>query len=97
MNKHTKTPWWRGGFASIWSGVQEQSAINSDLVCILPGLDENREGNAEFIIRAVNSHDELVEALQDMLALVVNGVQGCDDDPEKMVERTREAINKATR
>ena len=37
------------------------------MVCILPGLDENREGNAEFIVRAVNSHDELVEALEKIV------------------------------
>ena len=95
MSKHTKTPWRLGGFASIWSGVQEQSAISSDLVCVLPELDENREGNAEFIIRAVNSHDALVEALEEarnclatwMEIAEPNDVRGYDEDAIKQIDK----------
>ena len=69
--------------------------MKTDKELIEAVLADPTEGDANACLIA--SAPELLEALQDMLALVVNGVQGCDDDSEKMVERTREAINKATR
>ena len=38
----------------------------------------------------------MLEALQDCLALMVNGPDGCDDDPVRIETATRAAIAKAT-
>lgn len=69
MSKHTKVPWVRLYVTEI------RPANNPDetLIAEVNGADRRFEeedvndecvANAEFIIRAVNCHDELVEALE---------------------------------
>ena len=39
---------------------------------------------------------ELLEALRDCLALIVNGPDGCDDNPKRIEDQARAALAKAT-
>jgi hypothetical protein len=72
MSKHTPTPW----RVTEHERNDESIAlcIHSDAmgmpICRLGGniSQINVEANAEFIVRAVNSHDKLVEAAERLLA-----------------------------
>jgi hypothetical protein len=72
MSEHTPTPWARyddgklaarGWIKSVCKGIPEQMVAQA----IGVGAIEEREANAAFIVRAVNSHDDLVKALEAML------------------------------
>jgi len=52
---------------------------------------EQAEANARLIASA----PAMLEALQDCLALMVNGPEGCDDDPVRIETATRAAIAQA--
>jgi hypothetical protein len=54
---HTPTPWMRNG-----AGISTESSSAS--LCVCAGV-EGQE-NAAFIVRAVNSHQELMEALKNV-------------------------------
>lgn len=62
--KHTSTPWHahKPDESNGWWYVDgEDSAIGD--VCTL--YHDNAESNAAFIVKAVNCHEELLEALRD--------------------------------
>lgn len=84
--KHTPLPWqaqsraltdnslvivrkeWRAG-----DGHEEVCCIRPN-ICRCNGFQNDRDiANADLICRAVNAHDELVGALQDMLTLFGEG------------------------
>ena len=72
--KHTPTPW-----AIFKAGIGEE---NGDGIASLWREGEEREANAALIVRAVNSHDELVKALKSLVEAVVNGtVYDAQSDP----------------
>lgn len=52
-------------------------------------------GNAEFIVRAVNCHDELVAALKESLAMINRQSDFNDDGDGEMKDRMADAIKKA--
>lgn len=78
--EHTPTPW-RSSFPSyvIGGGIK---------ICQLKGIyvnNPNREADAEFIVRACNSHDELVAMLKtsyDAIASLDVNVFGSGADEE---------------
>lgn len=59
--EHTKTPWYGNGRAIVTAFCQKE-------ICLCHAEDEFPEdiayANAAFIVRAVNSHEKLVEALK---------------------------------
>jgi len=67
-------------------------------VAIIP-LDESNKGNAEFIVRACNSHDDMLEALEDCdraFALwQIGQIPGRPEDILALIAKTRKAIQKA--
>jgi hypothetical protein len=67
---HTPIPWYATG-----KHVQS-AAINEDnYVCEAEGnSEEQANANAALIVRAVNSHDELLAALTDLLEFARNAV-----------------------
>jgi hypothetical protein len=71
-NERTPLPWSLGGKATI------RSANVPRYIATLENNSE-RAANAEFIIRAVNSHDDLVAALKGCRGLV-RALTGADDD-----------------
>jgi len=56
-------------------------------------LDERDEGWKIATLMA--AAPEMHEALSDCLALLVNGEDGCDDTPERVIDATRKALRQA--
>jgi hypothetical protein len=74
--KHTETPWTLGkGTVRIRNAenVLVAECYTTGNSIRYPGKEE-REANAEFIVRACNSHAKLVEALK-----AIAGNSGCQD------------------
>jgi hypothetical protein len=60
--KHTPTPWTYDSVTrQIWD-EHRRTIVDMDYGDQLPGMDE---ANAAFIVRACNSHDQLVGALRE--------------------------------
>lgn len=62
--KHTPTPWHVAGY-----GILGPKAVLSDQICVTMNSRpvEERKANVDFIVRAVNAHDELLSALIELL------------------------------
>jgi hypothetical protein len=92
MTTHTPGPWRyekRGdGSVGIWA--QNDTKVIGMTAGWESEFEEPTEANAEFIVRACNSHDELLEALHRTLALL----PGRADWPAVVFARA--AIAKAT-
>lgn len=61
---------------------------------------ETNEANAEFIVKAVNSHDELVEALDELQFMVYRHTQGEEISAEEFNlarQQAKQALEKAER
>lgn len=96
--EHTPTPWRieavaRGAF-SILAGNQPTAIAETyepnQSMRVWTGADDPR-ANAAFIVRAVNAHDALVEALSELLANHVALVE-CGDCGNWDVETEKEVI-----
>ena len=92
MSKHTPVPWRavptsvKGSGTSLMDVVSDGAEFSPSHVAseILPE-------DAEFIVRACNAHDELLEALE----ICQNYLGGPWTAPEDVIERARAAIAKA--
>ena len=72
MSEHTPTPW-RADAPRKYAGVTWDNIIRSerrnDPVCtvfVAGYMEREAAANAAFIVKAVNSHDALVKALQEI-------------------------------
>lgn len=81
--QHTPTPWevsLRNAGAAIIAPAASGKIHEATIIC--SGLGGHR-GNAAFIVRACNAHDELVAALRNSLAFVEyvanNGNEGAHE------------------
>lgn len=63
---HTPTPWEFGGGAFITPNGKTERFIRSKsgIVAFCEGELKQAQTNAQFIVKAVNSHDELIETLK---------------------------------
>ena len=61
--EHTATPW-RSDVDNIYSGGYYIAKI------VHGGTDKAIKVDAEFVVRACNAHDELLEALKGLIALL---------------------------
>jgi hypothetical protein len=85
---HTPTPWIQGAFGAI-EGAKEGNGIPRDFVAKVEPLNgfgrfvdsEKAKANAAFIVRAVNSHEELIGLVKAILK------DGIDNDWYKDAER----------
>ena len=92
---HTPTPW--------HLGVKEAHhcvyAANGDLICDASpfGKDDTTKTDAAFIVRACNSHDALVAALDELLEHIEwrRRVEHETTGPNDCTHRARTAIQKA--
>ena len=101
---HTPTPWSIGHSMErnyIYGGGSHLACIgsreNGFFIHDDGSLNES-EANAAFIVRAVNSHDDLLEALETLLALDTDGEAGCRIDPieyGRALAMARAAVAKA--
>jgi len=79
--KHTPTPWSR--YKNAAHGPE------GDCVFVCNGIDSPNDANAEFIVRAVNSHEALLAAAKD-------AIEYCSDlIGPAIAQRLREAIAQA--
>jgi len=67
MNAHTKTPWSIVHDTQIY-GLDEENVATANR---MQGRD-NQVANAAFIVRACNSHDALVAALEDIRDIIAD-------------------------
>ena len=65
-SEHTPTPWRVGDAGNTVFGPKTDKPA-PQIIADLMGCGENRKANAAFIVRAVNSHDLLVNALEAVL------------------------------
>jgi len=105
--QHYPTPWWtprppyrnpeQGGFWAI-----DIECKTDELIAYIgtiqgghctPEAKSAVEANAEFLVRAVNCHNELVEALR---AVVFQAIQGKVLERDACIAQARAAIAKAT-
>lgn len=68
--QHTATPWKvlrdNYGVVRLWSGIQDLGSVTSD-----GGISrEEEEANADYIVCAVNTHNELIELLNDWVRMI---------------------------
>jgi hypothetical protein len=72
MGPHTAIPWIHGGGLFVTSSGRPERFIRagdgSGIVAYVEGPKDLAVANAQLIVRAVNSHDELLSALRDLLA-----------------------------
>jgi hypothetical protein len=74
MAEHTKTPW-RVERGVIVAGSEDDYVC--DTACYRKSSEN--EANAAFIVRAVNAHDEMVEALTAGEAALVEAISRLED------------------
>lgn len=67
--KHTPMPWWLDDDGNIASGFGVSYITIADPRCSKAIDPQEIDANAEFIIRAVNSHEELLETLKYCLGV----------------------------
>ena len=73
--KHTKTPWYaktRHGITWIDDGQLDASLCICEMAETFDEMIEQPQANAAFIVRAVNAHEALVEALNNADAQIVS-------------------------
>jgi hypothetical protein len=88
--KHTKTPWeWNSILNDKYSG--NSYGIHGDdwIVAEITPIDkETDKANAAFIVKAVNNHNQLLEALQDII-IESEGHNGCSDTMSEVIDEIR--------
>ncbi len=87
-SKHTPLPWMADG------GEVRAESGNGRTVALLYSITNEDEANAALIVRAVNSHDDLVSALE----IMIRAFNVSDVDPIvafTSIERARAALKKA--
>ena len=92
-NRHTPIPWYiegesgnpheayiivgdKQGSTIAWTSNSFDDSSNEEYI------SEEDTANAQFIIRACNSHDELLEALEELLGMAEDDHHGCDIDSD---------------
>lgn len=89
MSKHTPIPW------RIFCGAEGDFIGDKDKECIITIDDDTISDDAKFIVRAVNCHDELVAALETMIARLDCRKKWEDPDREAY-HAARSALARAT-
>ena len=100
--KHTELPWHIGGDgADIFSvGKQENQSDAIHIADVQPensgllGMSVVDAANAAFIVKAVNNHERLLEALKD-LEIESSFAENKHHDLEDSIMRAKEAIKQA--
>lgn len=99
-HKHSPLPWKQNADDGKW--VQDSGKHNHYVAHCTRQPHVNEKLNAAFIVKACNSHYELVEALEGLVADVLDyeKVNNLKPNPGKKycwqsVERAREALRKA--
>ena len=78
-SEHTPTPWRRSPRCVESILTDEESPL------VVAFVNINKEANAEFIVRACNAHDALVEALREIQTLAA--YMQSDQTGRKLLEK----------
>jgi len=78
--EHTPTPW----KVYLYGGVQIGQEDTGDAVCSMWGDKQEGEANAAHIVKCVNMHDELVEALYNLVKWI--------EDEQGSTDRVNDAV-----
>lgn len=98
--QHTPTPWsWEresgSGLIQILHHRAEYPGQGSVVICV----DDLTEADAKFIVRAVNSRDDLLASCKALLEYLIDdnpgGFLGGDDWMTKLADEAKAAIKKA--
>ena len=105
MSKHSQLPWTPDGGAKTGriNWIEEKFTSRCHLgwfkkdgfwqtVCTISGQPDNKQANAEFIVKAVNCHYDLLEALKNLLEW---GNDSEDFNDEPVLVNAINAIKKA--
>ena len=97
---HTPTPWWADEEPHIHNSWPSRGIYaGTHLITRVCGNERNR--NAEFIVKCVNAHDKLVESLKDALATIIYLAPEKFDDEEHEadfnagIDKIRAALKRA--
>lgn len=96
MNKHTPIPW-------HWSRHQQDRWIydhnHQQTICKMVSLHDNKsqaesQADMEFIVRACNNHERLVEALKHLRDEAASRFDGIETTPseDKALEKATEVL-----
>jgi len=67
--EHTPTPWTVGGSAHDWHRIHRKAGEDcGPVVAKCYGTRGERNPDAELIVRCVNSHERLIQALSELVA-----------------------------
>lgn len=87
---HTATPWYRYG--NVLVGPHGETLVTAHKgISFDFEANDLAEGNAEFVLRAANSHDSLVKALED----VMDGFYKSDGSLDAAMKQARAALSQA--
>ena len=92
MSKHTEGPWEHIEHEDVEQGLIYAKGAHIATVKDCHVTGDEFAANAKLI--AVSP--DMLEVLRDALALIVNGPEGCDDDPQRITDMIRAIISKAT-
>lgn len=104
-SKHTETPWEVDGM-EVWAKTKQGRIRIADVggsygYKTKDGIIEEIKANAALIVRAVNTHDELLEAVKNLASLADSLVNGDGNDKigewERALYAAQNAIRKAER
>lgn len=100
-SKHSPTPWFakRNGFSTVYIESRLRPGVLQEVAACGPteaGI-ESQDANAAFIVRAANSHDQIVAALQRLVAAndAYAGVFAKQDDEVALMVEYGEAMEAA--
>jgi len=95
--KHTPGPW-NYSSGMVWAGRGEEIAIARAARDDEATSPCERDANAKYIVRACNAHDDLMEALRDLLHQIGHAPEEWfSDECEGFdCDKARAAIDKAT-
>ena len=102
MMEHTKTPWKISEHA-IWKGPTISAGDRLIAVVMYDTFDGEKdrpliEANAQFIVKAANCHNELLEACKNLVQNFKNGADNgviTQGKYEIITAQARQAIDKA--
>lgn len=88
--KHTKLPW-----TIEYDHKGRAAAIGSDNILIAALSGRDPKGNAEFIVRACNSHEDLLEACREVQRALTSPSRKLLDSTRQEMEPLLQAVNAA--
>lgn len=100
IKEHTETPWVAlhdpGNPVGIqWCVRAKAGYFIADCMDNASDAGPVGEANAAFIVKAVNSHDELLKALEAVCDMAEQSIENITDEEQKVIDIARAALDQA--